>query len=87
MRRECRSVGPTTHPVGQKRLNGWGWFDTIGNVAEWCADWDGVVDSSRRERDPKGPDSGEWRIVFRRLLFLGHEFAMGGRAHPSRTGD
>jgi formylglycine-generating enzyme len=34
----CNNSGRSTHPVGQKRPNGWGLFDILGNAYEWTHD-------------------------------------------------
>ena len=53
-------LGKTT-PVGCYGANPWGFYDMHGNIAERCADWLG--DYSGDSVDPKGPASGDARVL------------------------
>lgn len=52
-----------TAPVKSYRPNGYGLYNMVGNVWEWCADWFGVDHLSRPLEDPRGPETGESRVI------------------------
>ena len=58
--KQCKLCGP--HPVRQKKPNQFGLYDMIGNVNEWCQDWDGDY-SKTKVIDPSGPNIGLNRIL------------------------
>ncbi len=53
----------TTHEVGTKKPNPWGFYDLYGNVFEWCLDW--WSKSLSYGKDPTGPasDSEKRRVL------------------------
>jgi sulfatase modifying factor 1 len=56
--------GRHTHPVGQKRANGFGLYDMLGNVVHWVNDWYlGDYYQSSPSQDPAGPASAPFRAV------------------------
>ncbi len=52
-----------TCPVGAFEPNGFGLYNMIGNVWEWCADWFAPRLPPAGARDPKGPAHGTARVI------------------------
>jgi formylglycine-generating enzyme required for sulfatase activity len=56
--------GGQTHEVAQKRANGFGLYDTLGNVWEWVNDWfDAKYYLNSPLQDPSGPSTGQERVL------------------------
>jgi len=62
-------LGQTT-AVGSYTPNGWGLYDMIGNVEEWCQDWRDYYPSGP-VTDPQGAVTGSFR-VFRGGYWFGY---------------
>lgn len=53
-----------TAPVDAYKPNGFGLYNTSGNVWEWCADWFSPSHHLRGERrNPQGPAQGQRRVL------------------------
>ncbi len=57
----CGSSGDTTHPVGSRPSNPWGFADVLGNAGEWC--WDGYDDAPPASVDPVGNTASPTRTI------------------------
>lgn len=54
----------TTAPVRSFQPNGYGLWQPVGNVWEWCADWfDPRYYERAPQNDPQGPDRGQARVL------------------------
>ena len=61
-----------TCPVDHFPPNGYGLYNTTGNVWEWCADWFDVYHDRTEAMDPVGPPDGDLRVL-KGGSFLCHE--------------
>jgi formylglycine-generating enzyme required for sulfatase activity len=53
-----------TQEVAQKRANGFGLYDVLGNASEWVNDWyDQKYYQNSPSQDPPGPASGQMRVL------------------------
>jgi formylglycine-generating enzyme required for sulfatase activity len=59
-----KNSGGQVHKVAQKRANGLGLFEVLGNEGEWVNDWfDEDYYPNSPSQDPPGPASGKYRVL------------------------
>jgi formylglycine-generating enzyme required for sulfatase activity len=71
-----------THEVGQKRANGFGLFDMLGNVWQWVNDWfEPNYYQNSPGQDPTGPASGHFRGLRGGSCFFAPKFIRASTRH------
>ena len=59
-----KNSGGQTHKVAEKRANGFGLVDVLGNVWEWVNDWyDDKYYQNSPSSDPPGPTNAQYRVL------------------------
>lgn len=58
-----KNSGKHTQGVGQKEANGFGLYDMLGNVREWCNDWYTRKYPVEPQEDPIGAENGIERLL------------------------
>jgi sulfatase modifying factor 1 len=77
----------TTAPLRSYAPNGFGLWQTVGNVWEWCADWYDPAYYRRSPRhDPTGPARGTTRVI-RGGSFLCHDSYCNRYRKAARSSD
>ncbi len=76
------------HEVGQKRANGFGLYDMLGNVWEWVNDWYSPnYYHTSPSQDPAGPESGTERVLRGESWFNNaSDIGVSGRSRDEPSG-
>ncbi len=71
----------TTAPVKTFRPNGYGLYQMVGNVWEWCADWfDPSYYQNSPTDNPRGPETGQARVMRGGSYLCHHSYCYRYRA-------